>query len=366
MSEALKDKPITQFNIPSEGLNEIQVCKDSGKLPTFWCPPENLEFRLFVKGEIPTKYCDIHNKITVPDVRGLNSEEGKKLLADMFFSVNEIIEINNEYEENIIFKTDPLPGTIMESHDNLNPVITIFISQGSEKIIMPDLTGQTKNSAENMLKDLGLSISDIVVDYNSTQPIDLIYSQNPAPGSTVAKESVITVYVSKGANPSQIVPDTIGLSKENAIKKLNDAGFLNISIIEEENKSAIGFVFKQSPAAQTSYNKEQAVVITISKGIKVPDVMGMKLSDAINLISSLGFIAEIRNGDDTQAKVVYQSPAGSTFAEFGSKVILDIKDDKETTTTGTQSESTTSTTSATSSSESSTTSSTSADISGID
>lgn len=356
MGEALKDRPISQFKIPEDGLTEIQVCKDSGKLPTFWCPPENLEFRLFVKGEIPTKYCDVHNKITVPDVTGLNAEQGRQLLAGMFFSVSEIIETNNEYEEDIIFKTDPLPDTIIEVSDNINPEITIFISKGTEKILMPDLTGQTKNSAENILNSLGLSLSDIIIDYSSSQPADLIYNQDPSPGTEVLPETRITIYISKGQNPSQTVPDVTGLSKQDAVKKLNNAGFLNISILEEENKSPIGFVFKQSPSSQTLYGKDQAVTITISKGIKIPNVIGMQKSDAVILLSSLGFMVEATGVSDPTAKIISQDPSGDTFAEFGSRIIINTKDTQETTTTGPQNESTTSTTSAGSSTTSTTSS----------
>ena len=354
MSEALKDRPVSQFKIPGEGLNEIQVCRDSGKLPTFWCPSENLEFRLFVKGEIPTKYCDVHNKITVPDVTGMNSEQCRQLLNSLFFSVSEIIEINNEYEEDTVFKTDPLPGTVIETSDNINPLITIFISKGTEKIIMPDLTGQTRNSAENILKEAGLSLSNIITDYSSFQPADLIYDQDPAPGTEVAPGTGVTVYISKGINPSQTaVPDIIGLSRQDAVKKLNNAGFLNISILEEENKSPIGFVFKQSPAPQTIYNKEQVVIITISKGIKVPNVIGMQKSEASTLLSSLGFTVETTGGADSSSKIISQTPLGETFAEFGSKITIKAEDTQETTTTGTQASTTTTSSSTTSSTVSS-------------
>ena len=353
MSEALKDRPVTQFKIPEDGLNEIQVCRDSGKLPTFLCPPENLEFRLFVKGEIPPKYCDIHNKMTVPDIIGLNADQGRQLLTEMFFIVNELTETNNEYDRDIIFKTDPLPGTLIEFQDNINPSVTIFISKGTEKIIMPDLSGQTKNSAENILKDLGISISNIVFDYSNSQPADLIYSQNPSPGTEISAETEITIFISKGENPSQTVPDVIGLSKQEALNKLGNAGFVNITILEEENKSPIGFVFKQSPAAQTTYDKGQLITITVSKGIKVPDVTGMQNSNAVSLILSLGFTIEIIGSEDPKTKVVSQTPEGNTFAEFGSKIILETEDNQEPTTTSTQGDSTTT------SSSSSTTSSTS-------
>jgi len=356
MSETLKDKPVSQFKVPGDGLVEIQVCKDSGKLPTLWCPAESLESRLFVKGEIPSEYCNIHNKITIPDISGLHIDQGRQLLMDMFFQINELYEFNDEYEKDIILKTDPPAGTVIEVIDNANPTITIFISQGAEKIIMPDLTGQTKDSAESILNEIGLSITNIITDFSNLQPADLIFNQNPSPGSEVTLDTPITIYISKGVNPSQSVPEVIGLSKFDAINIMNNAGFNNIVISEEESKSIIGLVIKQSPSAGTIYAKDQPISITISKGIKVPDVTGMQKSSAVNQLTSLGFLVEISNDNNAQGKIISQSPQGSTFADFGSKVILTIEDIKETTTSSTQSE--TSSSSSSSSSTSSTTTTT--------
>jgi beta-lactam-binding protein with PASTA domain len=115
----------------------------------------------------------------------------------------------------------------------------------------------------------------------------------------------------------------------------------------------MGFVFKQSPAPQTIYNKEQVVIITISKGIKVPNVIGMQKSEASTLLSSLGFTVETTGGADSSSKIISQTPLGETFAEFGSKITIKAEDTQETTTTGTQASTTTTSSSTTSSTVSS-------------
>lgn len=356
MAEALKDRPVTQFKVPHEGMAEVQICKDSGKLPTLWCPSDHLEFRLFVKEDVPTEYCDIHNKVTVPDIIGLTTGQGVEQLDSLFFIINEEYEINTDYDEDIIFKTDPEPGSIIEVSDNINPVITIFISKGSEKIIMPDLTGQTKTSAENILRDLGISITNIITG-NSSIPADLIYNQEPSPGSEITVTTPVTIYISKGSAGIELtVPDIAGLSKLDAVNKLNSLGFNNLELVEEENKASIGYVFKQVPAAQTVQKKELPVTIYISKGIKVPDVTGLLKSEATGLLGSLGFTTEISSGSGAGTRVLSQSPAGNTFAGFGSKITLVLDDVSESTTTTTQSDSsTTSTTTSGSTSTSSTT-----------
>ncbi len=350
MAEALKDRPVTQFKVPDEGMTEVRVCKDSGKLPTLWCPEDHLEFRLFVKEDVPVEYCDIHNKITVPDIRGLTAEQGIDQLNSLFFIINEDYEINDEYDEGTIIKTEPEAGTIIEINDNLNPLITVFISKGSEKIIMPDLIGQNKASAESILNNLGISITNSIMDYSSTQPADLIFNQDPSPGTEVTAATPVTIYISKGTGSTEqtvLVPDIVGLSKLDAVNKLSSLGFNNINVTEEENKAPVGYVFKQTPAAQTAQKKDLPVSIYVSKGIKVPDVTGMLKSDAASLLSSLGFVTEISAGSGSGTKVISQSPAGNTFAGFGSKIMLTLEDASESTSTTTQEGSSTSSTVAT-------------------
>ena len=169
MKEALKDRPIVQFKTPENSLTEIQICKDSEMLPTFWCPPESLETRLFVKGLAPTKYCSIHNKITVPELTGLSADEARQILQSLFFNIIETVEPNDEFAADTVFRTDPAGGTVVEAIDNINPQITIFISQGRQTVKMPNLIGQTKSTAESILAGIGFSASNLIYDF-SMQP----------------------------------------------------------------------------------------------------------------------------------------------------------------------------------------------------
>jgi penicillin-binding protein 1A len=50
--------PRQKFERPENGLVELQVCTESGKLPTQHCP--NTKEELFIAGTEPDKFCDIH------------------------------------------------------------------------------------------------------------------------------------------------------------------------------------------------------------------------------------------------------------------------------------------------------------------
>ncbi|MDD5659369.1 MAG: PASTA domain-containing protein, partial [Actinomycetota bacterium] len=334
MKEALKEKPVKQFEVPDNVLTEVQVCKESGMLPTYWCGAENIEVKLFVKGMSPTKYCNIHNKVTIPDLTGLPADEAKQILQELFFNISEVAEPNNEYASGSIFRTDPPPGTVIETVDNINPQITIFISQGRNIIKMPNLIGQTISSAESILSGFGLSVSNMLYDF-SNQPIDIIYNQDPAPDTELESGTQIIIYVSKGVNPSSVMPNVIGINRNDAVIALNNAGFTNIIFLEDQSNILQDMVFNQYPAAGVIYDKSQPVTISISKGVKVPSVIGFNKDNAVKLLTSAGFVVEIVPSLDEKGTVVSQNPDANTYVNYGSKITITIETKQTTTSTTT-------------------------------
>ncbi|MBN1298143.1 MAG: PBP1A family penicillin-binding protein [Actinobacteria bacterium] len=332
MSAALKDKPVTEFSSPGGELVDVQVCLDSGLLPTLWCPEENLGYMMFIKGKEPAEFCDVHNKIALPDVTGLPLDDVKKIFTDLHFEISEIFEFNEVYNEDIIFKTDPVAGTVVESIDNQKPRINIFVSKGLESFQMPDLRGLNLETALKELESVSIDSSSVEIEYefNDTQPVDRIFDQDPPPEKSVNKNTEVKIHISKGINPESIIPDVGGLTEEDAIKKLQNAGYLNITVIKEESDKEINRVFSQIPDAGTTYLKELEIVIKISLGIEVPDLYGMMKEEALNLLEGLGFEASIKPEDAAEGTVKSQSPDAFTYLEYGSKVEIELEMEPDT------------------------------------
>ncbi|MBM3699458.1 MAG: PBP1A family penicillin-binding protein [Actinobacteria bacterium] len=327
MAAALKDRPVSQFISPGGELVDVQVCLDSGLLPTPWCPADRLGFMIFVKGKEPVKYCDIHNKIAIPDVAGMSLDEARQVFYDLYFEVNEIFEFNETYNENIVFKTDPAAGTIFEFQDGINLIINFYISRGLESFDLPDLTGFSPDKALKILESMGIenTLISIAEEFSDDQPQGRIFAQNPSSGSSINKFSQVTLYVSKGVNPEGSIPNVIGLSEEEALNKLGQAGYFNVSVIKEESNKEIDKVFAQVPDSGTTYVKELEVIIKISLGVQVPNVTGMKRTDAVSLLESLGFIANILPDASATGDVRSQNPAALSYAAYGSVVRIEIE-----------------------------------------
>jgi len=59
MAEVHKNLPVKHFVRPG-GLIDVTVCEASGKLPSKYCPPEELRKDVFMIGTEPTTICDVH------------------------------------------------------------------------------------------------------------------------------------------------------------------------------------------------------------------------------------------------------------------------------------------------------------------
>lgn len=326
MSRALEGRPISDFKKYENELIDIQICTESYLLPSLWCPEDNLEYRIFIKGSEPKEICDVHNKIEVPDLIGLDIEEARSILENLHFEINETFDYNDIYNQDIIFDQDPKAKTIIEVKEKEEkPQITLFVSMGEITFDMPEVLGLDIQSAEEILGGFDLEIKEIILDYNEEYEKDKIFKQEPVSNSKITKSTLVTLYISKGENPEGTVPDVMGKTEEEAKGILADAGFKNITFIEEESSNEINKVFGQAPAGGTVYNKSSEIILKVSMGIMVPDVIGLSKEDAEKKLKDLGFAVEISPAPDVKGKVKNQIPGPQSYLNYGSIVTIEIE-----------------------------------------
>ena len=87
----------------------------------------------------------------IPEIRGKNIEEAKKILKEAKLDYN--IEGNGNTVESI----KPYPGYSVKEGTKIN-LYTEGSDASKQAIVMPDLSGYSKESAESLLKSLGLSV----------------------------------------------------------------------------------------------------------------------------------------------------------------------------------------------------------------
>ena len=114
----------------------------------------------------------------IPEIRGKNIEEAKKILKEAKLDYN--IEGNGNTVESI----KPYPGYSVKEGTKIN-LYTEGSDASKQAIVMPDLSGYSKESAESLLKSLGLSVK-----FEGTGKVK---SQSVPSGELITKGTNITL-----------------------------------------------------------------------------------------------------------------------------------------------------------------------------
>jgi serine/threonine protein kinase/beta-lactam-binding protein with PASTA domain len=186
--------------------------------------------------------------------------------------------------------------------------LTLTLSLGPEKFLLPDLVGYEVDLAMQQLQDLKLVV-DRRDDYNDVvEKNRVIGTDPPANGQEVSPGFKLTLIVSKGRAPITI-PRVVGQNVNQATNALGQLGLKVVTSEKEDNRPA-GEVLAQDPAEGSSAEKGQTVTLTVSKGppeVDVPNVSGQNPAQAKANLEGLGFVVQIVGG---QTAVIGYSPQG--------------------------------------------------------
>lgn len=194
----------------------------------------------------------------VPDLTGQTVEQVTQTLIDLQLGITEIAEFSEDIPVGQIIRTDPAAG----KKAKVNNPIQVFISKGQERYVIPlEVVGMQPSDVEKLLQDLNLKIGETSEIYAETVESGKVAGTDPVPGSSLKRDTVVNIQISKGAQPIE-VPNVIGKSVEEATAILQSAGF----VVNQENKFPIApfkIVYSQNPPALSKVVKGSVVTIKI-------------------------------------------------------------------------------------------------------
>ena len=217
------------------------------------------------------KYMDVE-PITVPNVVGENIERATNEL--------ELLELDVKIQE--VYDEAPIDQVIDQDHGPDDPPvkppreITLTVSKGQEMVKVPDLSENTVPEASAELKKAGLILAQPPVeDFSEDVEKGLIIEQHPAAGGNVAKESSVTITVSKGPKPkSHNMPDLRGKTLNEAMSLLAEKNLIikEGHVAREESAEYLrGQIIRQEPAPGTGVTEGTDVRLVVSKGPGPPE-----------------------------------------------------------------------------------------------
>ncbi len=200
--------------------------------------------------------------VEIPDLEDKDYIEARDALIDLGFDRSKIKkaeEPSEDVEEELVTRTDPMSGQFVTQDTE----ITIYISTGAEKSVMPNLIGKTKDEAEKALADAGLVGAPIEVF--SDLPVGEVIGQDVDEGTEIEAGSTVEYSVSKGERNATIPTDLVGRTAAEAKTKLEELGFI---VVQEEEASDIynqGLVVYVEGAGY-KVEKGSTVTIVVSSG----------------------------------------------------------------------------------------------------
>ncbi|MDL5202658.1 Stk1 family PASTA domain-containing Ser/Thr kinase [Streptomyces sp. ALI-76-A] len=200
----------------------------------------------------------------------------------------------------------------------------------NNKVAVPRFVGQSQDAASKLAvnSDLKPTFTEKACE---DQAKGNICDQDPTPGTTVEKNTTVTLAVSTGA-PKVAVPSVLGDSVDDATSTLegDKYGFV-VKTKTQISTETEGTVLEQDPGLGTEVEKGSTITLTIAKAEEkatVPDVLGRSCDDAKAQMTDSGLVGnctEVETDDGNQVgKVIRTTPAAGSQADKNSTVNIEV------------------------------------------
>ncbi|MGW3243316.1 Stk1 family PASTA domain-containing Ser/Thr kinase [Streptomyces sp. NPDC001070] len=150
----------------------------------------------------------------------------------------------------------------VNSEISKDDTVTLQLSKGTEKVEVPDVTGDSYDDAEKTLKDAGFEVDK--QSKTSNEEEDTVLKQDPEGGAKRAKGTTITLTVA--VKPEEVtIKDVKGKTKDEATR-IFEADGLQVTTTEQESADqAAGTVISTDPTAGSTVKAGQTVTLIIAK-----------------------------------------------------------------------------------------------------
>ncbi|HEY2831079.1 MAG TPA: Stk1 family PASTA domain-containing Ser/Thr kinase [Sporichthyaceae bacterium] len=195
------------------------------------------------------------------------------------------------FSENVkagqVVSTDPAAGHRVAKHGT----ITVVLSKGPERYSVPTVSGKSVNDAKAALAGAHLAVSDQQRhDYSDTVAQGSVMGTDPAAGTALKPNAVITLIISDGGKPVR-VPELVGHSIDDATKTLAKLG-LKVAF-DDTDFDPSGDVLAQDPVPGSRAFRGDTVHLQGSGArVTVPNVIGMSRQQATQTLQAQGLQAD--------------------------------------------------------------------------
>jgi serine/threonine-protein kinase len=196
-------------------------------------------------------------QVRVPPVVGVSADAAKSRLKKAGLKAQGSRQSSDSVPKGIVISASPDEGSTVD----VGSTVALTVSNGPQKVSVPDVSGRTFDDASAQLQSAGLQVTRKDQE-SQDRPEGTVLSQSPSGGTSVDKGATVSLTVAK-APAAVSVPDVTGEDEDFAIAKLSGAGFKVKRQTQDINQAdGDGVVLTQSPQSGTA-KKGSTVTITV-------------------------------------------------------------------------------------------------------
>lgn len=203
-----------------------------------------------------------NSKVKVPSVVGKDENAAKSAITAAGLTVGTVSEASSDtVGSGLVISQSPSANSETESGGKVN----IVLSSGPNKKKVTDVIGHESSRAQSELAGDGFKV-EVKETYSDDMRAGLVVSTSPDRGTYVQPGSTVTITVSKGREQVTIPSVSVGMTYEEAVEALNDAGFKGTVKEATEYSASVGngFVTRYSPSK--TVDPDGTVTIYVSLG----------------------------------------------------------------------------------------------------
>ncbi len=189
----------------------------------------------------------------------------------------------------------------------------------AQAVPVPSFVGMTVEQAQRVAERDGLVVQTIGEQFSETIERGRVVSSDPDEGGSVAPGGTVGLVISRGPERYE-VPDVVGATQRQAERALDRLTLVPGEVTRAFDEAVPqGRVVSQNPTPGTSVRRETPVSFVVSRGprpIRVPDVVGDSVEQAVAEIEQAGLVASVRKEFSDEVErgfVVSQRPGDGTL-----------------------------------------------------
>lgn len=214
----------------------------------------NISYNIIFRGEM----------VSIPDLIGKTKEEAEQALAKKrLFLVQKGEQFHDRWPEGRIIQQDPSPGSKIRVYRR----VRVVLSSGSEKVIVPNLTGKNFQAVHVDLSETSLRKGKVSHVHTAKYAAGKIIAQQPEAAEETGRNSPVSLLVSRGEREKRyLMPDLIGKRAHRIIAQLKEMDF-RVEDLRYTYYPGLGpgIIIKQFPPQGFRIQKRNLISIEVSK-----------------------------------------------------------------------------------------------------